>query len=183
MNISANPWSFVPGDVNTTTITSMTLNGDSTVTAVVAATAGFVQGNPVTAAFNTSLAGIYNGFYVVKSVTNATTMVLDQDRLPTRIPVGTGAAGATGNIGFCQWPTETRIEDISWQSSGAPAAVSVIAASDVLVITDRAGNPIWFSVAPVAAGTSFSQNRGKIFWVNGVTIFAMTHGIVLMTVN
>ena len=182
MNISANPWSFVPGDVNTTTITSMTLQTDGTVVAVVAATAGFAQGNPVTAAFNTSLAGIYNGFYIVKSITNGTTMVLDQDHIPFRVPAGTGAAGATGNIGFCQWPTETRVEDISWQSTAAPLAVSSIVAGSSLVITDRAANLIWSAVGPTTLG-SFSQNRGKIFWVNGVTIFALTAGVVLMTVN
>jgi hypothetical protein len=111
-------------------------------------------------------------------------MVLDQDRLPFRIPAGTGAAGATGNIGLCQWPTETRVEDISWQSTAAPFPnPSVIGASDTLLITDRASNLIWSAVAPTAAGTSFSQNRGKIFWVNGVTFFALTHGVVLMTVN
>ena len=179
MNISANPWSFVPGDVNTTTITSMTLNADTSVTAVVAATGGFAAGNPLTAAFNTSLAGIYNRFYIVTNIVNGTTMTLQ----PTQpITPGTGAAGATGNIGFCQWPEETRIEDISWQSTAAPLTVSAIASGDSLVITDRAGNVIWSAVGPTTTG-SFSQNRGKIFWVNGLTFFAMTHGIVLMTVN
>jgi len=182
VNISANPWSFVPADVITTTITSMTLNADGTVTAVVASTAAFVQGNQVTAAFNTSLAGIYNGFYTVLSVTNGTTMVLVQGQVPLRIPAGTGAAGATGVIGLTNYPNFVRAEDISWQSTAAPLTVSAIAAGDSLVITDRNGILIWSAVGPAVLG-SFSQNRGKIFWVQGLTFMALTHGVVLITVN
>jgi len=178
VNISANPWTFVPADVVTTTITSLTLNADGTVTAVVGATAAFAVENDVTVAFNTSLAGIYNGMYEVLVVVNATTLTL----VPaTPLPAGTGAAGATGNLGLVQYNTEVRAEDISWQSTAAPLAVSTITTGDSLVITDRAGNLIWSAVG--VAGTSFSQNRGKIFWVNGLTFFAMTHGIVLITVN
>lgn len=174
-NLSSNPWSFTPSDVVTTAVTSLTLNADGTVTAVVGATAAFAAGNDVTIAGNTSVSGLYNRLYSILVVVNGTTATL----VPSRaIPAGTGAAGATGNMILTNYPNEVRIEDISWQS----AAGSVLAAADVLTIFDREGNLLWSAVVPTAP-SSFSQNRGKLFWVNGIAIQAMGHGVVLVTVN
>ena len=187
MNLSVNPWTFVPADVQTQTITSTTLNADGTVTLVGTGslTAGMVQGAGVTVIQVTN--PLYNGFYEIISLTSATTAVLapqvnsGYNGYVGRIPVGT-AASTAGIVGLNQYDAYTRVEDISWQSTAAPLSVSAIVSGDSLVITDRGGNTIWSAVGPTTTG-SFSQNRGKIFWVNGVTLFAMTHGIVLMTVN
>ena len=186
-NISSNPWSFVPADVQTQTISTITLNADGTVTLVGtgALPAAMLQDTWVTTIGVTNAA--YNMGYKILSVTNATTIVLipmDPDSLQAyvgRIPVGT-AASAGGTVGVNQYNAMVRAEDISWQSTAAPLAVSSIASGDSLVITDFEGNLIWSAVGPTTTG-SFSQNRGKIFWVNGITIFAMTHGVVLITVN
>jgi hypothetical protein len=187
MNLTSNPWSFVPADVQTQTIATITLNPDGTVTLVGtgALPASMIQDTWVTVINVTN--PIYNMGYKIIAVINATTLLLapmDNDVLQpylNRIPVGT-APSAGGVVGFNQYNSMVRIEDISWQSTGAPLAGSVIGGGDVLVITDFEGNVIWSAVAP-ATPSSYSQNRGKIFWVTGITLFAMTHGIVLMTIN
>jgi hypothetical protein len=69
------------------------------------------------------------------------------------------------------WPWEVRVEDISWQNAAA--------AGNTLDLRDRNGNPLWQATA-TAAG---SQNRGKVFWVAGITPVVITAGVVLATIN
>jgi len=162
--------------VVTTTITSLTLNTDTTVTAVVAATAAFAQGNPVTVADNTSVAGLYNGFYVVKQITNGTTMVLDQGNVPPFVPAGTGAGGATGSVSLCQYVNWVRAEDIKWDK---------VAASAVLDIRDRNGNIVWQATQPSTANVPPNWNRGKVYWINGLTLLSVgtAPSLLMITVN
>lgn len=175
-NTRSNPWSFAQTDVVTTTVTSLTLNGDTTVTAVVAATAAFAAGNDVTVADNTSVGGAYNGFYSIISITNATTMVLQQGTVPPFIPAGTAAAGATGSLSVCQYPNMVRAEDIKWDK---------VAASAVLDVRDRNGNIVWQATQPSTINVPPNYNRGKVYWINGLTLLSVgtAPSILLITVN
>lgn len=175
-NLRSNPWSFLQTDVVTTTVTSLTLNTDTTVTAVVAATGSFAQGNDITIADNTTSSGIYNGFYSVKQIVNGTTMILDQGNVPPFVPAGTGAAGATGSASLCQYPNWVRAEDIKWDK---------VAASASLDIRDRNGNIVWQATQPSTANVPPNYNRGKVFWINGLTLLSVgtAPSILLITVN
>lgn len=172
MNISSNPWSFVPTDVNTATIaaspTGLVLNADGTVTLTLAGAFGtdltvnqkltiFQPDNPA-----------YKGFYRVYSKTSSTVYVIAP--INFKIPSGTAASGG-GIAAQNQYADEIRAEDISWQN--------VDALGQILIITDRNGNPIWESTA---SGPGV-YSRGKIMWVNGLTLIEMDSGIVLVTVN
>ena len=175
-NLSSNPWSFGPGDVQTQTIATVTLNADGTVTLVGTGnlTAGMIQFAYVTLINVTN--PLYNGFYDILSVTNATTMILAPQVNSTlqayvgRIPVGT-AASAGGTVALNQYNAYIRIEDLSWQNASA--------AGQLLDIRDRNGNIIWQATSTGAG----SQNRGKLFWVNGLSLILLQSGVVLATIN
>jgi len=173
-NLKSNPWSFLQTDVVTSTVTSLTLNGDTTVTAVVASTAAFAQGNDITIADNTSVSGLYNGFYTIKQITNGTTMVLDQGNIPPFVPAGTAAAGATGSASLCQYPNWVRAEDIKWDKVANAASLD---------IRDRNGNIVWQATQPAAGPPNW--NRGKVFWINGLTLLSVgtAPSVLLITVN
>lgn len=169
-NLASNPWSLTSADPATATITSATLNADGTVTVVCAAltfnaTAESAIGFTLIA---TSLVA-YVGFYrLITGVSGGTTFVLAPQ---FAIPAGTGAAGAAGTIAQSLWRSQIRIEDISWQNATA--------AGHTLDLRDRSGNPIWQATA-TAAG---SQNRGKVYWVNGITPIVIQSGVVLVTID
>ena len=175
MNIAINPWSFVPGDPQTQTISTITLNADGTVTVVGTGnlTAGMVAGAFVTAIGVSN--ALYNGFYDFLTLSSATTGILvpqvnaGQPQIG-RIPVGT-AASSGGTIALNQSNQNVRIEDISWQNQTA--------AGNALDMRDRNGNVIWQAIATGVG----AQNRGKIFWVNGITLIKIDSGIVLVTIN
>jgi hypothetical protein len=175
-NLKSNPWSFLQTDVVTTTVTSLTLNADTTVTAVVAATGSFAAGNDVTVADNTSASGVYNGFYSIISITNGTTMVLQQGNVPPFIPAGTGAAGATGSVSLCQYPNWVRAEDMKWDK---------VVTSASLDVRDRNGNIVWQATQPSTANVPPNWNRGKVFWINGLTLLSIGNApsILMITVN
>jgi hypothetical protein len=86
------------------------------------------------------------------------------------IPAGTAASGG-GIVALNQYLYETRIEDLSWQNAAA--------LGQLLIVVDRNGFPIWEATA---SGPG-NQNRGKVFWVNGLTLIQMDAGILLATVN
>src|SRR5690242_1990559 len=163
-NIRSNPWSFLQTDVVSTAVTSLTLNADTTVTAVVTSTTGIVQNRPVTVADNTSVSGAYNGFYVVQVVVNGTTLILQQGNVPPFVPAGTAAAGATGTLSLCQYPNWVRAEDIKWDK---------VAASASLDIRDKNGNIVWQATQPSTANVPPNYNRGKVFWINGLTLISV----------
>lgn len=172
MNIASNPWSFVPGDVNTADIVAspggLTRNAGGTVTMTLSGAFGtdLVKDQKLTIFQPTNLA--YQGFYKVYSVTSPTVYVLVP--INFTIPVGTAASGG-GIAAQNQYADEIRAEDISWQN--------VSALGQVLIIVDKNGNPIWEATA---SGPGV-YSRGKIMWVNGLTIIEQDSGIVLVTVN
>lgn len=172
MNIASNPWSFVPTDVNSGDIVAspggLTLNADGSVTLTLIAPLGtvLVANNKLTIFNPTNLA--YQGFYKVRFVTSTT--VYNIVPINFKIPVGTAASGG-GTAAQNQYADEIRAEDISWQN--------VIALGQILILVDKNGNPIWESTA---SGPGV-YSRGKIMWVNGLTLVEMDSGIVLVTVN
>src|SRR5262249_49711340 len=125
----------------------------------------------------------YNGFYMVLTQTSTTVyQLVPQPFVPNRIPAGTGAAGAAGNVLFNQYNSPVRCEDISWQG------LSALSTASFLDIRDRNGNIIWqaFASGATPATTNYppSQNRGKLFWVWGVSLFLLpANTTVLMTIN
>lgn len=169
MNIQSNPWSLVPTDIVVATPaaspTGFVLNGDGTVTLTTTANHGFSAGWGITAIGETT--GVYNGFYYLLAVPSATTATL----VPQfAIPKGS-AGGGGGTVAKCLYNANIRIEDMSWQKAAA--------ANDLLDFRDRNGLPIW-QAAATGAG---QQNRGKLYWVSGLTPVALASGVVIITVN
>lgn len=171
MNITSNPWSFVAADVVKQAITSVTLNSDGTVTLVCASTTAFLPGGGVTIIDTTAGSGAYNGFYSV--ISGATTTYILAPQIAKGIPAGTGAGGAVGSALLCQYSADVRIEDLSWQN---------VPVSATLDVRDRNGNVMWQAASALAS--SYSQNRGKLFWVHGLSLAILTTPSVLIaTVN
>jgi len=175
MNIGANPWSFTSADIASGTITGatgLTLNADGTVTITTTAAFNFsgVTGGPpqlwftVIGAANAAYIGGYKLLVGASGGTSFTMKPL------FTIPAGTAQSGS-GTLALSLWPWNVRIEDISWQNAAA--------AGNALDIRDFQGNPLWQATA-VAAGT---QNRGKLFWVQGITPITIAAGVVLVTVD
>lgn len=165
-NLASNPWSITNADVVISVPTALTLNADGTVSLTTAGAHGLVQNDNVTLIGNTPAA--YNGFYFVAVVPSATTATL----VPFNgIPAGTGVGTVFGNAAKVLYRDPVRIEDISWQNAAA--------AGQQLDLRDRNGKIIWQATA-TAAG---SQNRGKLFWVWGITPIKVDSGVVLVTIN
>lgn len=174
-NLQANPWALTNADVATAAITAatgLTLNADGTVTitttgALTFNTVGVPPANWFTVIGATN--ALYNGFYkLIIGVSGGTTFTMAPDGFT--IPAGTAQSGS-GTLAQCIYPWEVRIEDISWQNAAAAAAV--------LDLRDRSGNPLWQATS-TAIG---SQNRGKLFWVAGVTPILIPSGVVLLTID
>jgi hypothetical protein len=114
------------------------------------------------------------GWYKVIAVPSATTALLENLSSPTsgRGFTGVVAASGGGTMLINQVQQNVRAEDISWQNAAAGATLSIL---------DRNGNVIW--TASSALAESGSQNRGKIMWVDGITLQTLSSGTVLVTVN
>jgi hypothetical protein len=174
-NLESNPWSLFPADIATATITAatgLTLNPDGTVTITTTGALTFNTSTSVPPALwftvvnPTNLA--YQGLYkLIVGASGGTTFTM-APQFP--IPAGTAQSGS-GPIAQCLWPWEVRIEDISWQN--------VAAAGQVLDLRDRNGNPLWMATSTGAG----SQNRGKLFWVAGLTPVAIPSGVVIATID
>lgn len=173
MNIASNPWSFVPTDVNFADIVAspggLTLNSDGSVTLTLSGAfsqADLVKDDKLTIFQPTNL--VYQGFYRVYFKTSST--VYNIIPINFKIPSGTAASGG-GIAAKNQYADEIRAEDVSWQN--------VSALGQILIVVDKNGNPIWEATA---SGPGVFT-RGKIMWVNGLTLIEMDSGIVLVTVN
>jgi len=172
-NLQANPWTLISTDPATATITSstgLTLNADGTVSITTTAGLTFNTSYASQTAFTVigSASTAYIGFYqliIGASGGSAFTM-----KPQFSIPAGTAQSGG-GTLIQCAWPWEVRIEDISWQNASG--------AGQLLNLYDRNGNPVWVATA-TAAG---SQNRGKVFWVAGLSPQQVQSGSVLITVD
>lgn len=170
--IGTNPWAFTSADVASAAITAatgLTLNADGTVTITSGALTFNTTGVPPAQWFTVTgaTAPAYNGEYKLLIGASGGTSFTMQPLFS--IPAGTAQSGS-GTLAQCLWPWMIRAEDISWQGGTA---------ADVLDLRDRSGNVIWNAIA-VATGT---QNRGKIFWIDGFTPLAIPHGTVLITIN
>lgn len=172
MNIASNPWSFVSTDVLVATPVAspngLILNSDGTVTITTGATT-FAASNGITVINATNSA--YNGFY--KCIT-ATSTTVYQCAPQFVIPAGT--AGSGGGTAILNQVSQTvRIEDLSWQN---------VPVSATLDIRDRNGNVVWQASTAATYISGNAQNRGKVYWVQGISINVLQAGsIVIVTVN
>lgn len=172
-NISINPWSILNTDPATaaiTALTGLTLNADGTVTI----TSGALTFNTtfVTPARWFTVIGatnpLYNGFYtLIVGASGGTSFTMQPN---FSIPAGTAQSGG-GTLAQCLYPWQVRVEDLSWQNASA--------AGQLLDLRDRTGGILWQATS-TAAG---SQNRGKLFWVQGITPITIQSGVVLATIN
>jgi hypothetical protein len=126
--------------------------------------------------------GRFLGFYQVVAVPSATTALLANISGPkSGQPFNTViAASGGGSVLVCQYPWMIRAEDISLQGTGgAPGGTTQ------MILVDRNGNPIWRVDVGVTETTGFvAQNRGKIMWVDGITLQSIpTNVIILITIN
>lgn len=175
-NFSANPWSIVPTDPATATIaaspTGLVLNADGTVTIT---TSGGLTFNTTVGPANwftviNATNPVYNGFYRLIPGGGYSGGTVWQMSPQFPIAAGTAASGG-GTLAQCLYPRRIRIEDISWQQ--------VAAAGQILNFVDKNGNPLWLATAP----TDLQQNRGKLFWVEGLTPIELDSGIALLTIG
>ena len=181
-NLQSNPWTLLPTDPATATITGgtgLTLNADGTVTITTTGALTF-NTNGVEPALGFTVLGAalaaYNGFYaLISGVSGATSFVMKPQ---FAIAAGTAQSGG-GTLAQCIYRSYIRIEDISWQATSTATGVT----SGVVLLVDRSGNIIWQSA--IGSTATFGQlNRGKVFWVNGITpITIPTNSIVLVTVD
>lgn len=177
-NLTSNPWSLDSTDVASAAITSLTLNADGSVSAVTGALTFNVNGVQPALGFtviNASLAA-YNGFYrLTTGVSGGTTFTLAPQ---FSIAAGTGAAGAAGTLAQCLYRDQIRVEDISWQGLAA------MGATGSLDLRDRMGKIVWQAAWLNNTGSVNMQNRGKVFWINGITpITIAANTVVLATIN
>jgi hypothetical protein len=173
-NLGINPWSFTSTDPAIATITGatgLTLNADGTVSITTTAPLTFnVNGVPPARWFTVIGAtnAAYNGEYILiigASGASAFTMVPQFSIL-----AGTAQSGG-GTLAQCLWPWGARLEDLSWQNPTA--------AGHLLDLRQADGGVIWQATATGAG----SQNRGKLYWVNGITPITIQSGIVILTID
>lgn len=180
MNIATNPWTFVAGDVPTPSTPAASPGGlvqqGSNLAAVLLTTTGahgLVAGQFITIIGTTG--GRFLGWYKVIAVPSGTTALLANLSSPTSgQPFKTVLAGdGGGSVLVNQIQQNVRAEDISWQSVPVTAT---------LILRDRNGLIFW--QASSALAQSNAQNRGKVMWIDGITLDTITTpSVVLVTVN
>jgi hypothetical protein len=174
MNIQSNPWSFVAGDINNQAIVASPggLTQSTASPRVVTLTTSGVHGflaNQFLTLYGITNAG-YNGYYKIIRVPTTTTAVLESISRPTAgSPIDTIlAASGGGHANLIQYKDNVRIEDLNWQSDTT--------ANDTLDVRDRNGNVVWQSKEGGAS-------RGKLVWVDGISLVQMSGGILIVTVD
>lgn len=169
-NILTNPWSFDSTDVVTATPSAspagFVLQADGTVLMTTGAAHGLVAGNYCTVIGATNSA--YNGGYRVRYVPSVTTAYLVPEH---KVPAGTAASGG-GTVGKCQYEHQFRAHQLTWQQPPA--------AGNAIDIRNRIGKILWQSTAPDA---NSQQNPMNLAWVEGLTIFQIDGGVVIVTVD
>jgi len=189
MNISSNPWSFTSADVASSTAAAspggMIQAGAPAYGTVTYTTSGGAHGLSVGqhVTYISDTNGRFLGHYVVASVVSTTVALLTNLSSPSSgAPFNSAiAASGGGTMLVCQYPYMIRAEDISVQAGPGSSQTA-----GELQILDKNGSLIWTSylgATPTGLG-SVAQNRGKIMWVNGLTLEAVPAGYtVLVTVN
>lgn len=187
MNIATNPWTFVAADVPAPSTPVASPNGlvqqgnalgQPGLGAVLLTTTvahGLTAGQYVT--IIGTAGGRFLGWYKVVAVPTATTALLQNLSSPTSgQPFNTVLAGdGGGSVLVNQVQQNVRAEDISWQN---------VPVSATLILRDRNGLIIWQASTAATAVSGNAQNRGKIMWVDGLTLDTITTpSIVLVTIN
>ena len=191
MNIATNPWSFKSTDVLSKTAAAspggMVQQGVAaqpqslrSVLLTTTAAHGLNAGDFITYINDTN--GRFLGWYKVIAVPSATTALLENlSRIDNGQPLDiVVAASGGGTVLKNQVQQNLRAEDISLQGTGgAPGG------STTLIFLDRNGNLIWQAdIGVTETAGDVAQNRGKIMWVDGITIQQMPTNIVaLVTIN
>jgi hypothetical protein len=194
MNIASNPWTFTSTDVVAAPpvpvaspnglVQQGNVLGQPGLAAVLLTTVAahnLVINQFITVVGTTG--GRFLGLYKVIAVPSATTALLANISSPTSgQPFNTVLAGDGGGLVLInQIQQMVRIEDISLQAG--PGAVQV---AGELILLDRNGLLIWtaFLGATPANTGSLAQNRGKLFWVDGITWQSFPAGYTaLLTIN
>lgn len=188
MNIASNPWSFTSADLASSTAVAspngMVQQGSNLAAVLYTATGAhnLAVGQHVTYVADTN--SRFLGHYVVIAVPSATTALLANLSSPTS---GSGfttvlAGSGGGTMLVCAYPQMVRAEDLSIQATqAAPVAGE-------LIVLDKNGNLVWEANITVGGGTTGptppSQNRGKVMWIDGVTLQTFPVGIALLiTIN
>lgn len=182
MNIATNPWTFVSGDVagsstaaaSPTGMVQQAGSGPGLAGVLYTSTAphGLLVGQFLTYIADTN--GRFLGWYKVIAVPSATTALLANLSSPiSGQPFNTViAASGGGTMLINQVQQNVRAEDISWQGAAAGATLSLL---------DRNGILIWNALSTLAE--SSAQNRGKLMWIDGITLQTISSGTVLVTIN
>jgi hypothetical protein len=168
--IAANPWSFLAADqASTFALTSIVNQGESLL--VTSAAHGFTVGSSGQAvSLQAGTIGAYAGGYRVVNVPSATTVLL-QNQMKNR---GLANTGATGNMVTAAYLDNIRAEQVLWQPN---------ANTDTLSLTDVAGNLVWHPIIAAASPPGL-YSYGKVFWIHGLVINALTGtGSLQITVN
>lgn len=189
MNIATNPWSFTSADVASSTAAASpggmvqqgTTPGEKALGTVLytsTAAHGLSVGQFVTYIGDTN--GRFGGFYKVIAVPSATTALLQNISSPSSGQSFSTvlAASGGGTMLVNQVQQEIRAEDISvLATAAAPGATA-------LTILDKNGNIVWNFLGAATDPAFAAQNRGKVMWINGLTLQAVPTGCnVLLTVN
>ena len=189
MNLASNPWSFTSADVPAAVTAAAspngmvqqgTTSGQQGLASVLLTTTGahgLAVGQYITYIGDTN--GRFLGFYQVVAVLSATTALLANISSPTKgSPFNTVLAGSGGgSVLVCQWPWMIRAEDISVLATGVPGATA-------LSLLDRNGNVVWTFIGVATAEGFASQNRGKVMWIDGLTLQTIpVNCTVLVTIN
>jgi hypothetical protein len=185
MNISSNPWSFTSADVVAAVTPTASPNGLvqsgapalGTVTLTTTGAHGLSAGQYVMILGTTN--GRFVGLYKVAGIVSATVALLTNISSPANgQPFSTVLAGDGGGSVFVNTVQQmVRAEDMSIQAtSSTPTA-------GLLLVSDRNGNIVWEAQLPSTAPTG-SQNRGKVMWVDGLTLQSIPAGwVLLVTIN
>lgn len=181
MNISTNPWTFASTDVIAPVTPVASPNGLvqsgapalGTVTLTTTAPHGLSAGQYVTIIGTTG--GRFLGFYKVAGIVSATVALLTNISSPTSgQPFNTVLAGdGGGSVLVNTIQQNIRAEDMSWQN---------VPVSATLILRDRNGLIVWQATSALAQ--SNAQNRGKVMWIDGLTLDTITTpSVVFITVN
>lgn len=190
MNIASNPWSFTSADATGSSTPAASPTGLvqlgvaaqpqslRSVRLTTTGAHGLVAGQFITIIGTTG--GRFLGWYKVIAIPSATTAILESLSTPTSgMPISTVlAADGGGTVFVNQIQQNIRVEDISvLATSATPGATA-------LSLLDRNGNVVWTFLGTATDPGFASQNRGKVMWIDGLTIQSIPTGCtVLMTIN
>ena len=184
MNIATNPWSFTSADVPAAATPTASPNGlvqvandPAAVNLTTTGAHGLSVGQWITIIGTTG--SRFLGWYKVMAVGSGTTALLANLSSPTSgQPFNTTLAGdGGGSVLVNQYQANARFEDMSIQANNATPTAGLLS------LLDRNGLLLW-TAQLAASAPSGAQNRGKLMWVDGLTLQSIPAGWVLLaTIN